>query len=376
MARYISRAVFLVVVLCVCGRQVAWGWMWSGRKYVMAKALKEQERKRRLMELALKKAECKEALEACASGKVNKKVRTKRKKGLEKKAMHNKKGGLYWDVQVSGGHIEGNSTYHIAFDGGASELEFPLDTDLAGVGIELSYFNDVSENNLPKAKLYCRLWSDVSHNGVLKDSDWMENDNQPGLDVYSEGKTRIDLFLLDARYLYNFYIKKHFSIGVLTGYRYQNFDYRVYDVNQIGYGIYASAYTTSQEGLVARYWVKSQIPYFGFELSCSLSRFLEITAVVGASPWVKIKDMDDHILRYKRCTGRTEGHSYFAKVSADICLTRRVLVLLNMEYWDIETSGEQYQYWYGGSSLGSSAVVSDMINSSYWLGNIALVYRF
>ncbi|MEW6003669.1 MAG: hypothetical protein AB1638_13630, partial [Nitrospirota bacterium] len=50
-------------------------------------------------------------------------------------------GKLYLDISLRSGYLHGDSTYHISFSGGASQLEFPLKTYLLGPEIGWGYKN-------------------------------------------------------------------------------------------------------------------------------------------------------------------------------------------------------------------------------------------
>jgi plasminogen activator len=139
--------------------------------------------------------------------------------------------------------------------------------------------------------------------GKMKDSDWIDGDGQPGLDIYSESNIKLEANIFHVNMLYNFWPIRSISIGPLVGYKYQQFKFDVSNTNQVGYGIYAPLYTVSVRGKTLKYKVAYHIPYFGLNSDFLFGGKLEANLKLGYAPWAFAKDRDDHLLRYKLSKG-------------------------------------------------------------------------
>jgi hypothetical protein len=80
-------------------------------------------------------------------------------------------------------HTAGDSTYHISFDEpwalgghGESELEFPINNVMAGINVIVgTKYGKNSRKS--KGRLCLRLLGTIDKDaGIMKDSDWIEND--------------------------------------------------------------------------------------------------------------------------------------------------------------------------------------------------------
>ena len=127
-----------------------------------------------------------------------------------------------------------------------SELEFPLKTFLLGVEGGWGYQNSQKQDKL---RLSAKWLTNIDHgSGKMKDSDWIEGDDHPGLDIYSESDIELKAHIVDVNVIYNFWLIKQLSIGPIVGYRFNYFKYDVSNTDQVGYGPWASVYTVSFSG--------------------------------------------------------------------------------------------------------------------------------
>ncbi|MEK7449004.1 MAG: hypothetical protein AAB019_05910 [Planctomycetota bacterium] len=122
---------------------------------------------------------------------------------------------------ATAGRIKGDTTYHITFPGGASELEFPLNSSLTGIKVEL--ISKVPDKDKQPRNRFSVSWltNSSQNTGDMKDFDWIDDDvafftesglsggyNQPGLDIYSESDAELTALIFDLQYGYNFFLKR------------------------------------------------------------------------------------------------------------------------------------------------------------------------
>jgi hypothetical protein len=119
--------------------------------------------------------------------------------------------GSCFDTSLRVGYLGGDTTYHISFPGGASELEFPLKTYLLGPEIGWIYKNAQGQDKL---RVKANWLTNIGHGlGKMKDSDWIDNDGQPGLDLYSEADIKLKVNIVNVTGIYSFWFSEKLSIG-------------------------------------------------------------------------------------------------------------------------------------------------------------------
>lgn len=283
-------------------------------------------------------------------------------------------GRIYLNIGVRSGYLKGDTTYRISFPGGASELEFPLKTYLLGPEISWGYKNAQKQD---KFLVKLRWLTNIGQgSGKMKDSDWIEGDGQPGLDIYSESDIKLRVNIVDANGIYRFWPMKQLSIGPMMGYRYQQLKYDVKNTDQVGIGIYDLFYTTSVHGKTMEYKVVYYVPYFGLNSDVLFGKKFKVNAGGGYTPWASAKDRDDHILRYKLSKGDTDGYAYFTNLNAIWNFLPHWFLIISGEYMKIRTTGTQHQSFYAGPDVGQTFDVDDKITSKQTFFSTAMTYRF
>ncbi len=279
-----------------------------------------------------------------------------------------------WGFQT--GYIKGDSTYHINFDGGASELEFPLDTVLVGFKGGILYMRNGEDPEIyPEwVSLNISWMTSASHTGKMKDSDWIDGDGHPGKDIYSESSTDLNAVLFDINFVYNFWRHKNFVLGLVGGYRHYTYNYEVFDTNQVGYGPYHPAYTGYVPGDTLSYSVKYKLPYMGIKARLSFNNKLILSFLGGYSPEAKATDRDDHLLRAKLSIAKCTGEGYFLHFDSKFHMAPYVFINLGGDYTKIATTGIQHQSFYAGPFMGTTYDVSDWIKTSSWLAYLSFDY--
>lgn len=283
-------------------------------------------------------------------------------------------GRLYLNISLQSAYLKGDTTYHISFPGGESELEFPLKTFLLGPEVSLGYKNPQKQE---KIRLNVKWLTNIGHgSGKMKDSDWIEGDGHPGLDIYSESNIKLKANIVNVNAIYNFWLIKNLSIGPMLGYKYQQFKHDVSNTNQVGYGPWTPIATVYIPGKTLDYKVTYHIPYFGLNSDALLGKKFQANIKLGYTPWAFAKDKDDHILRYKLSKGDTDGYAYIANLNANWNFLPHWFLIVGGEYMKIHTTGTQRQSFYEGPYVGTTYDVDDKITSKQWFFSAMVTYRF
>jgi outer membrane protease len=224
------------------------------------------------------------------------------------------------DFSVGGGYLAGDTQYQIGgrtlfADGSAdnihfplSELSFPLDSYVVKGQIDIDFGK--------KWGLMLTAETNVTDDsGKMEDSDWGLNEGSPidQLDVYSESETEMDMHAFEGKLSYQLYQGYYgetalnsetgnsniiFSYTVGLGYKYQKYDFDVYDLDQW----YPSAPNVPHDyvdGLVLTYEAEYQIPYLELGMKMSAYEKFLLDLSVAYAPYVAFKDKDQHLLRGK-----------------------------------------------------------------------------
>lgn len=196
------------------------------------------------------------------------------------------------EVALRIGYIAGSTTYD--FNDHTSELMFPLGNWMGGASASVGFKN---------FSLNGEIWATMSEavNSKMTDKDWIND----ALISSTESTEEMDGYIYDANLRYDFYnsvIPKNIDmlllkasdgikIGGLLGYRYERFDFDIYDV------YYPDLDLMYYEGTkVLTYHIKYYLPYIGlatdilrknFRFSLSLKQCLFPTA----------EHIDNHLLR-------------------------------------------------------------------------------
>lgn len=241
-------------------------------------------------------------------------------KGLSraKNALLKLKGDAYMTLGLELGYIKGFTSYD--FDHHTSELEYPLNNFMGGGTAGVGY-----KGWLAKAEVWMPFESYAGDN--MKDKDWILGD----LVSYTKSKAYLDAVIVDGSLQYEFFRKDFpntqddihdnsspifrtyiydgdkirvdsIRASVLVGYRYEHFDFDMYDLHDVNTGV--SSYLGTK---VLGYHIKYYIPYIGFEVEAARNPLaFGGTFKFGIHPTAR--DYDNHFLR---------GLAFFAKYRKD-----------------------------------------------------------
>lgn len=294
-------------------------------------------------------------------------------------------------LALHSGFLHGYTKYHINFDGGASELEFPVDVPVWGAKAILGYKNKASDRNESARLAFTYLTNTSLDAGKMKDSDWIDDDismmhyifgtdisqNHDGVDIYSESDTELKAELFAFDYYYNVYPDQLISFGPLVGYLVQKFRYRVFNTVQVGYGPYAPFEAASLSSKTMDYNVKYEAIYLGVGLISGDISNLTFNAGFGYSPWAKAKDRDDHVIRKKLSEGNTSGSVYIFKGDAEWHFASQWSLQAAGQYQKFNTDGRQHQTFYDDPTLADVVLdVDDTISAVHYFITAGIAYYF
>ncbi len=284
-------------------------------------------------------------------------------RGQKDRAHFNAGTSFRFEVKVGAGIMTGDTTYQIGgradySDGTSdslhfpiSELEFPLDVFMASVNATAEIRN--------KWILSLEARKNITDDaGKMEDSDWGTyyldgcwSCSAGSLDIYSESDAQLDAFIMDINVRYRFYRGPRWSFFAGLGNRYEKYTFDVSNLEQW----YPSSqaylgYETSPlivDGLVLKYDITYIIPYA--EVGASIrpgSRFI-MDARWGFSPYVRVEDKDNHILRDKVSDGDLTGFSGLLSLEGRYHYTKHLFSTLSISYRHVFAEGTQKQFFRG-----------------------------
>ena len=293
--------------------------------------------------------------------------------GLQGFTQSFKSHGGYLDLGMRFGYMDGFTSFD--FNHHRSELEYPFNCYLGGGIINLGY-KDISMNS----QFWGSLVDDPTAGWNMKDKDW---DMATGeLESDTRSKSFMNAVIWDANLRYDFlkysFGKKktddvvskspNIKLGVLIGYRYQRYGYKMDGMYQTGF----EAEGEPSGKLILEYKIKYHLPYYGLALEAGGDKFgVAVNAKYAFSPHVT--DLDNHVLRslnfygdYKKnpnvfMADFTTFWKFFKNwqlnVGADVALIR-----LDGQVWEDDHDPS----WDADQSIDTKQFI-------YWLG---LGYRF
>ncbi len=310
--------------------------------------------------------------------------------------------GEDWSLSLAlqPGSIQGNSTYHINFPGGESELEFPLKHSLFGLTCVLTYGENQTDDQL-RSRLSISWFTSLSSNaGHMKDSDWIDNDialftdlglpvpgnEHPGKDIYSESQAELKASLTDVNYAISLNAASRqggMNTGLVAGYQTQRFEYDISNTAQVGYGPYAPYFTGNVPGPVLVYRITYKIPYLGLRTEFLLDKHIQGKIGLGFSGWVQADDVDDHLLRYKVGKGDCQGSAFMFSLGFQWMFKPQCALQVFYTHMSIDTQGTQIQEWYGNDpaspgvdDTGDWVSVDDKITATMSTSYFGIGYKF
>ena len=241
-----------------------------------------------------------------------------------------------------------------------SELKFPLNVYMVSFEGDIDFFE--------KFKTGIKINKNITKEaGTMEDSDWGVPFEYPYLgsgdlvwygpdhkDIYSKSDSSLDALIMDINFMYRFVNMTSARNGLDIsffgglGYLYQKFNFECVLIHQwdLRPDVPADQNADSNgDGSVAlKYSVRSDITYINIAVDMIIHDRYFFNAEAGYSPYVKVRDRDNHVLRDKISKARCEGTAKMFSVCAGFFIERPLFIKLNFEYLSVDTEGRQKQY--------------------------------
>ena len=223
--------------------------------------------------------------------------------------------------RVFAARMEGYTKYHISFESimlqteylGESELEFPLDTFMAGF--------DLSQRgrfeNQKTWRLSFRYETNlIDPSNVMKDSDWItwywdEGPSDRTKWSYTESDAGMRAHLVKAESRLGMDLGEKIFLEGIAGLMYQRLSFEMTGIEGWqGFGEVPVVLDTLHGVNVLDYRVSYIMPYAGVSTGYLWTETVSATAELLVSPRTTYDDWDDHILRYRTFEGSGVGYAF------------------------------------------------------------------
>ncbi|OHD63555.1 MAG: hypothetical protein A2176_07165 [Spirochaetes bacterium RBG_13_51_14] len=217
-----------------------------------------------------------------------------------------------------------------------SELKFPLEA--------FFFYANLNLTVVERLTIHFNVRKNIQNKaGVMKDSDWFPF---PGLKtVYSESDVRLNAVITDADLSVRLFTVSFFSMRLGAGFMHQY--------------LYFWCSNTEQVSLLnpARPYIKLPCKTITYEVQYYISTLqitpvftvldrLEIMLAIRFSPYLKARDIDDHIIRAKKSTGDSAGTAFMPFLRLRYLFSNRIFITAKLEYLYLQTKGDQTQSYY------------------------------
>lgn len=254
------------------------------------------------------------------------------------------------------GFISGSTSYKIGgveydptygYYSWASKLEWPIDSALAGVHLTVNTDRGFAfEMGIRKNLTY--------DTGKMRDSDYVDGYRF----IYSESDTEMDMTDFDIKGRFNPRRVDKNNIGLIIGYRHQELSFNAKNLAQRST---IPELNGDVKGLAGTYEVIYSIPYAGISLNSSIAKGTEVTLAAEIG-YLEAMNQDDHVLRYKKATGKGTGSSINLSGNLSYNVTESFFVRMIAEYLLIDAHGKQTQRWYATTSEATAGTIKSGID--------------
>jgi len=283
-------------------------------------------------------------------------------------------GQIAFTVEPDIGILYGHTTYTISgsdyFSGigytdWSSKLEWPINNTMAGLGLHITNNKKIDIDLSVRASL-------DTDSGKMKDSDYISTVRA----IYSESDTDAEIFELDINAKLYTTREKTYLIDILGGFKYQTLSFRASNLVQESI---SGDYDAVVNGLVGTYDVDYYIPSVGVRFRSIEGRKIawHVAALIG---YVTVRDVDDHVLRYKESTGKSTGASFTLNADTRYDISKNTFISLSGEFTYIYAEGKQKQVWYETTDEAVKGTtytgIPLEIESSQAMINLGIGFRF
>lgn len=113
------------------------------------------------------------------------------------------------------------------------------------------------------------------------------------------------------------------------------------------------------------------MPYIGVGTVYKIEKF-SIEPIIKLSPYVILRDEDDHILRDKTSKGKLKGYAVMLSLEGRYDFVEHMFSTVSLSYRWVKADGDQDQS-IGGSSLGK---IEQEIESNHFIGMLTFGASF
>jgi hypothetical protein len=233
-----------------------------------------------------------------------------------------------------------------------SKLEFDLNTTLLNVGIEMGLLDDkLIFNGTYSASM-------TENGGNMRDRDWASNDyinsyyDELMGDTNSDVDSKLKMYDFSAEWRF-VELGRNVKIKLKTILGYNRQQWGTFAAKNLE-GYYSGLFSAtgyreyvndSYYSDILTYEVTYDMYYTGFGADFKFTDNLCLKTLVKVG-YVDAKDKDDHILRQKISTGKTDGSMAALNLNLDYRLTSHFTISVFTEVTAIATKGKQTQYYY------------------------------
>ena len=225
--------------------------------------------------------------------------------------------------------------------------------------------------------------------GKMKDTDWIPI---PGFKtIYSESDARLNAVITETDLSVRLYTISFFSIKIGAGFMHQYLYYwcsNVFQTDIIDSDLNLEMPSVSIiKGKIITY----EVQYYMFTMQITPvftipigKGHLQIIPSIRFSPYLKAKDIDDHILRGKIAKGDSKGTAFMPFLAIRYLFASRVFISAKLEYLYLVTKGIQTQSYYNpfiepeitNNIPGWSARVDNKLKSEQLAVSLGAGYSF
>jgi len=263
-----------------------------------------------------------------------------------------------------------------------SELKFPLDVFMIYSNLTLTLLDRISIHFNVKKNIHNRV-------GKMKDSDWVP---LPGFKtIYSESDARLNAIITETDLYVRLYTISFFSIKLGAGFMHQYLHYSCSNVVQTD--IIDSNYNLEMPSIIMIQGkiITYEVQYYIFTMqimpvfTIPIGRgYLQITPSIRFSPYLKARDIDDHILRGKIAKGDSKGTAFMPYLSIRYFFASRAFIAAKLEYLYLRAKGKQTQSYYNpflepqvtNNIPGWSARIENKLKSEQLVISLGAGYSF
>jgi hypothetical protein len=223
-----------------------------------------------------------------------------------------------------------------------SELKFPMDAFMFYLNLNLNIYDLLTVHFNVKKNMH-------NYVGKMKDSDWVP---YPGFrTVYSESDARLNGVFTEVDIIARFFSISFFSLKVGAGFMHQYLYYWCSNTKQTSIYTDTPPYIGSPQymvisGKAITYEVQYYISTLQITPVFNIWGRLEIMLSFRFSPYLKARDIDDHILRAKKSKSDAGGSGFMPYLKIRYLFANRVFITTKLEYINIKTRGKQTQSYY------------------------------